>query len=172
MHASTTVAALAYLSSPSELFYLLALWQVRSLRAVPAFCELWQACRTETVPIYCGAGMFTWWVLQAAPGRGPASRVLAVEPMSQNVAVMQANLQQHGLASQVAHLGCCHSSCCALLGNIICACYMIASCTTVDSWHLGHHIPQLKGSEPNMHKPASRGVAGLCSGCHAAEVSR
>lgn len=70
---------------------------------------------------YRDAGLFTWWVLQAVPGRGQASRVLAVEPMSQNVVVMQANLQQHGLTSQVVHTDCSLLSCCALLGNISCA---------------------------------------------------
>lgn len=49
----------------------------------------------------CHAGLFTWWVLQKAPGRGQAGRVLAVEPMSRNVAVMQANLQQCYLTNQV-----------------------------------------------------------------------
>lgn len=64
---------------------------------------LLQACHTT-----CGdmghsllAGLFTWWVLQNAPDRGQVSKVVAVEPMPQNVAVMQANLQQHGLSSQV-----------------------------------------------------------------------
>lgn len=124
MHASTAVAALVHLGSPSELFYLLALWQICCLWAIPAHFALWQICRPQTVPACCDAGLFTWWVLQAGPGRGLASRVLAVEPMAQNVAVMQANLQEHGLASQVARADCPLSSCCALLGSIKCLCDM------------------------------------------------
>ena len=64
---------------------------------------LLQACHTTCSDIFHSllAGLFTWWVLQKAPGRGQVSRVVAIEPMPQNVAVMQANLQQHGLSSQV-----------------------------------------------------------------------
>ncbi|KAL3142502.1 hypothetical protein ABBQ38_002826 [Trebouxia sp. C0009 RCD-2024] len=50
---------------------------------------------------YLQEGLFTWWVLKGGPNRGQASRVLAVEPMPQNIAVMQANLERHGLSSQV-----------------------------------------------------------------------
>ena len=58
-------------------------------------------CSLPAMSAHRHAGLFTWWVLQKAPSRGQAGRVLAVEPMSRNVAVMQANLQQHYLTNQV-----------------------------------------------------------------------
>ena len=96
-------------------------------------CALFtQMCSLQTVPTHCGAGLFTWWVLQKAPGRGQASRVLAVEPMSQNVAVMQANLQRHDLTSQVMNADRLCSSCCDTAEQYQWALSLVkVSCTTL-----------------------------------------
>lgn len=58
-------------------------------------------CRVD-----CHVGLFAWWVLLGGTNRGQASRVVAVEPMPQNIAVMQANLERHSLSSQVVHALC------------------------------------------------------------------
>lgn len=144
-----------------------------NMMAMPAYCKLRQSCRLETVPAHGDAGLFTWWVLQAAPGRGPASKVLAVEPMSQNVAVMQANLQQHGLANQVAHADCLHLRSCVHCWAVSFA-PATCDCLLQNSGFLGiwgNHRPPLKGLDPTCTSPQSHGVAGVSSGCHANEVS-
>ena len=99
MHANPAAAALVHISGQTR-----------------AFVQE-QMCSLPSLTAHCNAGLFTWWVLRQAPGRGQASRVLAVEPMSQNIAVMQANLQRHGLASQVVHADCLQSSCCDTAGQ-------------------------------------------------------
>ncbi|DBA81538.1 hypothetical protein WJX77_007263 [Trebouxia sp. C0004] len=46
-------------------------------------------------------GLFSWWVMQGGPDRGVPAVVWAVEPLPANLAVLQTNLEQHGLLDHV-----------------------------------------------------------------------
>ncbi|KAL0051426.1 hypothetical protein WJX82_007304 [Trebouxia sp. C0006] len=46
-------------------------------------------------------GLFSWWVMQGGPDRGVPAVVWAVEPLPANLAVLQANVEQHGLLDHV-----------------------------------------------------------------------
>ena len=116
-------------------------------------------CSPLIMPAHRHAGLFTWWVLQKAPGRGQASRVLAVEPMPQNVAVMQANLQRCGLTNQVDHADCLPVSCCDTAGqHQWLLLHVNASCRTVSDWQLGHVLRL----GCNVCNPARHGAARSC----------
>ncbi|KAA6426995.1 MAG: thioester reductase [Trebouxia sp. A1-2] len=46
-------------------------------------------------------GLFSWWVMQGGPDRGVPAVVWGVEPLPANLAVLQTNLEQHGLLDHV-----------------------------------------------------------------------
>ncbi len=55
---------------------------------------------------FCYAGLFSWWVMQGGPDRGVPAVVWAVEPLPPNLAVLHANLEQHGLLDHVSAQQC------------------------------------------------------------------